>query len=131
MFWIIGIFRRTALWAILLTILGTVSTGNSEMLQMLGIFGLGYLLFVLIHLLACKIGKSKHSEGEAYISALGFDLVSPFVEMGTFIVVITKKWVIRDKSKFHNGVDGAQVVIGGIWSTIIWGIAIFFIVNMI
>ena len=131
MFWIIGIFRRTALWSILLTILGTVSTGNSEMLQMLGIFGLGYLLFVLIHLLACKIGKSKRSAGEAYISALGFDLVSPFVEMGTFIAVITKKWVIREKSKFHNGVDGAQVVIGGIWSTIIWGIAIFFIVNMI
>lgn len=131
MFWIIGLFRRTALWAIVLTILGTLSTGNSEMLQMLVTFGLGYLLFVLIHLLACKIGKSKRSAGETYISALGFDLVSPFVELGTFIALITKKWVIRDKSKFHNGVDGAQVIIGGIWSIFIWGIAIFFIVNMI
>ena len=131
MFWIIGIFRRTALWAILLTVLGAISMGNTEMLQMLFIFGVGYLLFVFIHLLACKIGKSKRSAGEAYISALGYDLVAPFVELGMFIALITKKWVIRDKSKFHNGVDGAQVIIGGIWSIIIWGIAIFFIVNMI
>lgn len=131
MFWVIGLFRRTALWAIVLTILGTVSTGNTEMLQMLVTFGLGYLLFVFIHLLACKIEKSRRSAGEAYISALGYDLVAPFAKMGTFLAVITKKWIIRDKSKFHNFTDGVQVVVDGIWSIFIWGIAIFFIVNMV
>ena len=129
--YIIGVFRRTALWAMLLTILGSISMGAPEMLYMLVIFGAVYLLFVVIHLLACKIGKSRRSAGEAYVSALGYDLAAPFSKIGTFLAVITKKWIIRDDSKFHNFVDGLQVVTGGIWSIAIWGIAIFFIVNMI
>lgn len=129
--YIIGVFRRTALWAMLLTILGSISMRDPEMLYMLVIFGAAYLLFVLIHLLACKIGKSRLSAGEAYISALGYDLAAPFSKIGTFLAVITKKWIIRDDSKFHNFVDGLQVVTGGIWSIAIWGIAIFFIMNMI
>lgn len=129
--YIIGVFRRTVLWAMLLTILGSISMGDPEMLYMLVIFGAAYLLFVLIHLLACKIGKSRRSAGEAYISALGYDLAAPFSKIGTFFAVITKKWIIRDDSKFHNFVDGLQVVTGGIWAIAIWGIAIFFIVNMI
>lgn len=129
--YIIGVFRRTALWAMLLSILGSISMGDPEMLYMLVIFGASYLLFVLIHLLACKIGKSRRSAGEAYVSALGYDLAAPFSKIGTFLAVITKKWIIRDDSKFHNFVDGLQVVTGGIWAIAIWGIAIFFIVNMI
>lgn len=129
--YIIGVFRRTALWAMLLTILGSVSMRDPEILFMLVIFGAAYLLFVLIHLLACKIGKSRLSAGEAYISALGYDLAAPFSKIGTFFAVITKKWIIRDDSKFHNFVDGLQVATGGIWAIAIWGIAIFFIVNMI
>lgn len=115
----------------LLTILGSVSMRDPEILYMLVIFGAAYLRFVLIHLLACKIGKSRLSAGEAYISALGYDLAAPFSKIGTFFAVITKKWIIRDDSKFHNFVDGLQVVTGGIWAIAIWGIAIFFIVNMI
>ena len=115
----------------LLTILGSVSMRDPEILYMLVIFGAAYLLFVLIHLLACKIGKSRLSAGEAYISALGYDLAAPFSKIGTFFAVITKKWIIRDDSKFHNFVDGLQVVTGGIWAIAIWGIAIFFIVKMI
>lgn len=129
--YIIGVFRRTALWAMLLTILGSISMGDPEMLYMLVIFGAAYLLFVLIHLLACKIGKIRRSAGEAYVSALGYDLAAPFSKIGTFLAVITKNWIIRDDSKFHNFVDGLQVVTGGIWSIAIWGIAIFFVVNMI
>lgn len=129
--YIIGVFRRTALWAMLLSILGSISMGDPEMLYMLVIFGAAYLLFVLIHLLACKIGKSRRSAGEAYVSALGYDLAAPFSKIGTFLAVITKKWIIRDDSKFHNFVDGLQAVTGGIWAIAIWGIAIFFIVNMI
>lgn len=129
--YIIGVFRRTALWAMLLSILGSIFMGDPEMLYMLVIFGAAYLLFVLIHLLACKIGKSRRSAGEAYVSALGYDLAAPFSKIGTFLAVITKKWIIRDDSKFHNFVDGLQVVTGGIWAIAIWGIAIFFIVNMI
>ena len=101
------------------------------MLYMLVILGGAYLLFVLIHLLACKISKSSRSAGESYVSALGYDLAAPFSEIGTFIAVITKKWIIHDDSKFHNFIDGFQVVIGGIWTIIVWGIAIFFIINML
>lgn len=131
MFYIIGVFRRTALWAILLTILGSISMKDPEMLYGLVIFGGAYLVFILIHLLACKIGKSSRSAGEAYVSALGYDLAAPFSKIGMFIAVITKKWIFRDNSRFHNFVDGLQVVTGGIWAIVIWGIAIFFVVNMI
>lgn len=131
MFYIIGVFRRTALWAILLTILGSISMKESEMLYGLAIFGGAYLVFVLIHLLACKIGKRSCSAREVYVSALGYDLAAPFSKIGIFIAVITKKWIIRDNSKFHDFVDGLQVVTGGIWAIVIWGIAIFFVVNMI
>ena len=82
----------------------------------------------MIHLLACKISKSERSTGEAYVSALGYDLTAPFSKIGTFIAVITKKWIIRDNSRFHNFIDSFQVVAGGIWAIIIWGIAIFFII---
>lgn len=128
--YIIGVFRRTALWAMLLTILGSISMRATNMLYMLVVFCGAYLLFVLIHLLACKISKSERSAGEAYVSALGYDLTAPFSKIGTFIAVITKKWIIRDNSRFHNFTDCFQVVAGGIWSIIIWGIAIFFIINM-
>ena len=101
------------------------------MLYMLVVLGGAYLLIVLIHLLACKISKSSRSAGESYVSALGYDLAAPFSEIGTFIAVITKKWIIHDDSKFHNFIDGFQVVIGGIWAIIVWGIAIFFIINML
>ena len=131
MFYIIGAFRRTALWAMLLTILGSISMKDTEMLYGVVIFGAAYLLFVLIYLLTCKISESRRSAGEAYVSALGADLSAPFSKIGTFIAVITKKWIIRDNSKFHNFVDGLQVVTGGIWAIIVWGIAIFFVVNMI
>ena len=128
--YIIGVFRRTALWAILLTILGAISMKDLDMLYMLVLFGGAYLLFVLIHLLACKINKSSLSAGESYVSALGYDLGAPFSKIGLFLAVITKKWIIRDDSRFHNFVDGFQVVAGGIWSIIILGIAIFLIINM-
>ena len=98
---------------------------------MLAVFGTAYLLFVLIHLLACKIGKSSRSAGEAYVSALGHGLADPFSLIGTFVAVITKKWIIRDNSKFHNFVDAFQVVTGGVWAIIIWGIVIFFVANMV
>lgn len=131
MFYIIGMFRKTALWAMILTILGSVSMKDPGMLYGLVVFGEPYLVIVLIHLLACKIGKSDRSAGEAYVSALGADLKAPFSEMSTFIAVITKKWKIRDISKFHNFLDTVQVIIGGIWAIIVWGTAILFIVNMI
>ena len=66
MFYIIGVFRRTTLWAMLLIILESIP----EILYMLVIFGAVYLLLVLIHLLACKIGKNSRSAGESYVSAL-------------------------------------------------------------
>lgn len=131
MFYIIGVFRRTALWAMLLTILGSIAMKDPEMLYMLSIFGAAYLFFILIHLLVCKIEKSSRSAREEYVSALGYDLAAPFLNMGTFIAVVTKKWIIRDNSKCHNFVDGLQVVIGGIWAIIIWGLAVFFVINMI
>ena len=129
--YIVGVFRRTALWAMILTILGSISMRVPDMLYMVVVFGGAYLFFVLIHLLACKIRNSKRSAREAYVSALGYDLAAPFSKIGMLIAVITKKWIIRDNSRFHNFIDAFQVVAGGIWAIVVWGMAIFFIINMI
>lgn len=90
--------------------------GNPRLLYMLVIFESAYLLFVLIHLFACKISKGSRSAGESYVSALGADLAASFSKIGIFLAVITKKWIIRDNSKCLNFVDWLQVVTGGIWA---------------
>lgn len=128
--YIIGVFRRTALWGIFLVILGSIAMESAELLYSI-VFLIGaYIFFVLLHLLLCKIQKSRRSAGEVYLSALGHDLAAPFSKIGIFIAVMFKKWIIRDDSKFHNFVDELQVVAGGIWAIVVWGIAVFFIVNI-
>ena len=112
MFYTIGAFRRTALWAMLLTILGSISMKDTEMLYGVVIFGAAYLLFVLIYLLTCKISESRRSAGEAYVSALGADLSAPFSKIGTFIAVITKKWIIRGITILSTGFKLSPVVSG-------------------
>lgn len=129
--YIIGVFRRTALWGIFLVILGSIATGSAELMDSIVFLITAYIFFVLLHLLICKIQKSRRSAGEVYLSALGYDLVAPFYKLGTFIAVLFKKWVIRDNSRFHNFVDGLQVVTGGIWAIAVLGIAVVFIVNII
>lgn len=129
--YIIGVLRRTALWAIFLVILGSISLGKSEIIYSLVLLIGAYLFVVLIHLIACKIKDRSGSLGETYLSALGYDLLAPFSKIGTFIAVLTKKWIIHDDSNFHSFIDGLQVVTGGIWAITICGIAIYFIVNII
>lgn len=129
--YIIGVFRRTALWGIFLVILGSIATGSAELMDSIVFLITAYIFFVLLHLLICKIQKSRRSAGEVYLSALGYDLVAPFYKLGTFIAVLFKKWVIRDNSRFYNFVDGLQVVTGGIWAISVLGIAVVFIVNII
>ena len=129
--YILGAFRRTALWCIFLVILCAIAMKTTEVLYSLVFFIVAYLFFVFLHLLVCKLQKSRRSAGEAYLSALGYDLIAPFSKIGTFIAVVTKKWIIRDNSRFHNFVDGLQVVTGGIWAIIVLGIATFFIISII
>ena len=129
--YVIGVFRRTALWGIFLVVLGSIALGNSNLVASIALFAGAYIFFVLVHLLACKIQKSDRSSGEIYFSALGHDLAAPFSKLGLFIAVLFKKWVIQDDSKFHNFVDGTLVVLGGIWAIIIWGLAAFFILSLV
>lgn len=127
--YVLGAFRRTALWGVILSILGVISMRYLDWL----VFGLCfvsiYIIFVLLHIGICKLKYKHDTAGDIYLSSLGCDLMAPITKMGTFLAVITKKWIIHDDSKFHNFIDAAQVVTGGIWSICIWGISIFFIVN--
>lgn len=129
--YILGVLRRTALWGIILVLLGSIAMRSVEILYLLVLFIGVYVFFVLLHLLICKFQKSRRSAGEVYLSALGHDLAAPFSKIGTFIAVLTKRWIIRDNSKFHNFIDGLQVVTGGIWAIVIWGIVIYFVFNII
>ena len=129
--YILGVLRRTALWGIILTILGAIAVGNNEWISYVLCLVVVYIFFVLLHIGICKLRHRSDTAGEIYLSALGYDLAAPFTKVGTFLAVITKKWIIHDDSAFHNLVDGLQVVTGGIWSICIWGIAIYFIINII
>ena len=129
--YILGVFRRTALWGVFLVILGSITTKSTTLLYSIGLFIVAYIFFALLHLLICKIQKSRRSAGEIYLSALGHDLTAPFSKIGTFLAVLFKKWVIRDNSKFHNFIDGLQVISGGIWAIAVLGIAVFFVLKII
>lgn len=122
--YIIGVFRRTALWGILLLIFGSFALHNAEILYLLVIPGGAYVVISLFHILVCKIKNKYDSVGEIYFSALGADLVAPFSKIGTFFAVLTRRWIIHDDSAFHNFVDTVQVIGGGLWSMMIIAIIV-------
>ena len=129
--YIIGVLRRTALWGIVLDILGSIAMARTDMLYLIVYFIIAYIFFALLHLLVCKMRKSERSVGTQYFSALSYDLIAPFSKLATFIAVLTKKWVISDDSQFHNFIDGLQVVLGGIWAIVILGLTVLFVINIV
>lgn len=117
--YIVGMFRRTALWAILILLLSSIALQNTEILYLLVILGGAYVVISLFHILVCKIMNKYDSIGEIYFSALGTDLVAPFSKISTLFAVLTRKWIIHDDSTFHNFIDAAQVLVDGLWSMVI------------
>ena len=90
-----------------------------------------YAFTLLLHLLVCKFKDKNRSFVETFLSSLLRDLAAPFSKFSTFLAVITRRWVIQDDSKFHNIIDALQVVSGGIWSIIVFGVGAFLLVNII
>lgn len=129
--YIIGVFRRTALWGMLLVVLSAIALKSTEILYYLIILAGIYLAVSLLHLLICKLKHRGDSVGEIYLSALGYDLAAPFSKFGTFLAVLMKKWIIHDDSRFHSFIDGVQVVTGGLWSIAIFAVIAFCIVNIV
>ena len=130
MFYILGVFRRTALWGIILLILATIAMGSAEFLYLSVYLFAAYLVCVLLHFLGCKISRDRRPYGEAYLSALGHDIAAPFTKFGLFIDVLFRKWIIHDNSRFHHFIDALQVVTGGIWSICVLGAATFLILSI-
>ena len=128
--YLIGVFRRTALWCIIFTVLGSIAI-SADLLNLLGIIIVVYAFILLLELLVCEIRDKSRSIVELSLSMLGADLAAPFSKFSTFLAVITRRWVIQDDSKFHNIIDALQVVSGGIWSIIVLGVDVFLLVNII
>lgn len=128
--YLIGVFRRTALWCIIFTVLGSIAI-SADLLNLLGIIIVVYAFILLLELLVCEIRDKSRSIVELSLSMLGADLAAPFSKFSTFLAVITRRWVIQDDSKFHNIIDALQVVSGGIWSIIVLGVDAFLLVNII
>lgn len=128
--YLIGVFRRTALWCIIFTVLGSIAI-SSDFLNLLGIIIVAYAFILLLDLLLCEIRDKSRSIVELSLSMLGADLAAPFSKFSTFLAVITRRWVIQDDSKFHNIIDAIQVVCGGIWSIIVFGVGAFLLINII
>ena len=128
--YLIGVFRRTALWCIIFTVLGSIAI-SADLLNFLGVLIVIYAFTLLLHLLVCKFKDKNSSFVETFLSAFLRDLEAPFSKFSTFLAVITRRWVIQDDSKFHNIIDAVQVVSGGIWSIIVFGVGAFLLVNII
>lgn len=128
--YLIGVFRRTALWCIIFTVLGSIAI-SADLLNLLGIIIVVYVILLLLHLLICKFKDKNRSFVEIFLSVLLRDLEAPFFKFSTFSAVITRRWVIQDDSKFHNIIDALQVVSGGIWSIIVLGVGAFLLVNIV
>lgn len=122
--YIVGVFRRTALWGILLLILSSTALQNTEILYLLVILGGAYVVISLFHILVCKIKNKYDSIGEIYFSALRADLIAPFSKISTLFAVLTRKWIVHDDSAFHNFADTVQVIAGGLWSMVILAIIV-------
>lgn len=128
--YLIGVFRRTALWCIIFTVLGSIAI-SADLLNLLGIIIVVYAFILLLELLVCEIRDKSRSIVELSLSMLGADLAAPFSKFSTFLAVITRRWVIQDDSKFHNIIDVLQVVSGGIWSIIVFGVGAFLLLKII
>lgn len=128
--YLIGAFRRTALWCIIFTVLGSIAI-SADLLNLLGIIIVVYVILLLLHLLICKFKDKNRSFVEIFLSGLLRDLEAPFLKFSTFSAVIIRRWVIQDDSKFHNIIDALQVVSGGIWSIIVLGVGAFLLVNIV
>ena len=127
---LIVVFRRTALWCMIFTVLGSIAI-SADLLNFLGVLIVIYAFTLLLHLLVCKFKDKNRSFVETFLSSLLRDLAAPFSKFSTFLAVITRRWVIQDDSKFHNIIDAIQVVSGGIWSIIVFGVGAFLLINII
>lgn len=90
--YLIGVFRRTALWCIIFTVLGSIAI-SADLLNLLGIIIVVYVILLLLHLLICKFKDKNRSFVEIFLSVLLRDLEAPFLKFSTFSAVITRRWV--------------------------------------
>jgi len=125
MFYIIGLIRSTSLYALIIFILSLIVNGKSNINNIVLYITLVYPVIVLIHQLILKIKyKSDYNFIEDYFRSLFSDLIAPFRHIWMFFLVITKKHIIKDKSKFYNMCDLLQVIAGFVCSIIIIVLAI-------
>lgn len=128
MFYVLGLIRNTPLWGIisffLLVILGispqqivceATASNNTFFLFVLHSFIL-YPIFLFVHVILCRIRKSRTSVGELIVNSFISGLIAPFGKIWIFLLVITKKHIIQDDSTWHNIEDFAQVVLGFAWA---------------
>ena len=146
MFYFIGFLRRTALFALISLPVSLVAFRASfkkifeaamEPTSLLEFFCafifwaiIAYPVIAGVHLLMCKISNKRRSVGEAYFSALGYDIIAPFKYVGLFFLVMTKKHIIKDDSAWHNFEDLMQVIWGFIWTILMAGFITYGFLNI-
>lgn len=110
MYYIIGLFRSTSLYSLIIFVVGLFANKNSNLALTIGSI---YPISVLVHQLILKIkNKSNYSFFESFFSSFFKDLLAPFRHTFMFFLVITKKHIIRDKNKFYNALDLLEVIAG-------------------
>ena len=132
MFYFIGFFRRTALFALLSLPISILAFETSfrkifaaamepnsliEYFCAFMFFAIvAYPVIAMIHVIMCKISDRDGSALESYFCALMSDIISPFRYISIFFLVITKKHIIEDDSAWHNFQDLLQVIWGFVWT---------------
>ena len=132
MFYFLGFLRRTALFALVSLPVSLFTFGGNlkkifvaamepdSLIEYFCAFMfwsiIAYPVIATIHVIMCKISDRDGSAIESYFCALGSDIVSPVRYIGIFLLVMTKKHIIKDDSAWHNFEDLLQVIWGFVWT---------------
>ena len=75
-----------------------------------------YILLTIVHIVRRKISKDFGKPIAIFFSLLWTDITTPFRSIWMFLLIITRKHIIKDDSKFHAFQDFMEVLFGFIWT---------------
>ena len=90
-----------------------------------------YILLTIIHIVRRKISKDFGKPIAIFFSLLWTDITTPFRSIWMFLLIITRKHIIKDDSKFHAFQDLMEVLFGFIWTVALGGFIAFGFISLI
>ena len=90
-----------------------------------------YILLTIIHIVRRKISKDFGKPIAIFFSLLWTDITTPFRSIWMFLLIIKRKHIIKDDSKFHACQDLVEVLGGFLWTVALGGFIAFGFISLI